>query len=44
MDYLRLEGLKVATKYQNRLVKLRRKEVSRVLRQCMAYGSADHWE
>lgn len=44
MDYLRLEGLKVATRYQNRLVKLRRKEVSRVLRQCLAYGGADHWE
>lgn len=44
MDYLRLEGLKVATRYQNRLVKLRRKEVSRVLRQCLAYGGAEHWE
>ena len=30
--------------YQNRLIKLRRREVKRVLEQCKAYGSADHWE
>ena len=43
MDYLRLEGLKVGKIYQNRLIKLRRAEVSRVLEQCKAYGSIDHW-
>lgn len=44
MDYLRLEGLKVGRLFQNRLIKLRRKEVKRVLEQCKAYGSIDHWE
>jgi hypothetical protein len=43
MDYLRLEGLKVGKVYQNRLIKLRRAEVKRVLEQCKAYGSIDHW-
>ena len=43
MDYLRIEGLKVGRIYENRLIKLRRKEVLRVLEQCKAYGSADHW-
>lgn len=44
MDYLRIEGLKVGRIYESRLVKLRRKEVQRVLEQCKAYGSADHWD
>lgn len=43
LDYLRLEGLKVGKVYQNRLIKLRRAEVKRVLEQCKAYGSIDHW-
>ena len=43
LDYLRLEGLKVGKIYQNRLIKLRRAEVARVLEQCKAYGSIDHW-
>lgn len=43
LDYLRLEGLKVGKVYQNRLIKLRRAEVARVLEQCKAYGSIDHW-
>lgn len=43
-DYLRLEGLKVGTRYQNRLIKLRRQEVRRILEQCKAYGKIDHWE
>lgn len=43
LDYLRLEGLKVGKIYQNRLIKLRRAEVLRVLEQCKAYGSIDHW-
>ena len=42
-DYLRIEGLKVGRIYENRLIKLRSKEVLRVLEQCKAYGSADHW-
>lgn len=44
MDYLRLEGLKVGKVYQNRLIKLRRKEIKRVLSQCMAYGGIEHWD
>lgn len=43
-DYLRLEGLKVGTRYQNRLIKLRRQEVKRILEQCKAYGRIDHWD
>jgi hypothetical protein len=43
MDYLRLEGLKVGKIFQNRLIKLRRAEVKRLLEQCKAYGSIDHW-
>ena len=43
LDYLRLEGLKVGRIFQNRLVKLRRAEVKRLLEQCKAYGSIDHW-
>ena len=44
MDYLRIEGLKVGRIFQNRLLKLRRKEVKRVLEQCKAYGGSEHWE
>lgn len=44
MDYLRLEGLKVGKVYESRLIKLRRKEVKRVLGQCLAYGGISHWE
>ena len=44
MDYLRLEGLKVGARYQSRLITLRRKEIKRVLRQCMAYGGIQHWD
>ena len=44
MDYLRIEGLKVGRIYESRLVRLRRKEVQRVLEQCKAYGGVDHWE
>lgn len=44
LDYLRLEGLKIGTRYQNRLIKLRRQEVKRILEQCKAYGSIDHWD
>ena len=38
MDYLRRKGLKVGHAYEARLIKLRRKEVSRVLNLCKDFG------
>ena len=43
MDYLRRKGLKVGHAYEARLIKARRKEVSRVLNMCKDYG-AGMWE
>ena len=37
MDYLRIEGLKVGRIFQNRLLKLRRKEFKIVLEHFKAY-------
>ena len=38
MDYLRRKGLKVGHAYEARLIKARRKEVSRVLNLCKEFG------
>lgn len=39
MDYLRRKGLKVGHAYEQRLIKLRRKELRRVLNICKDYGT-----
>lgn len=43
MDYLRRKGLKVGHAYEARLIKARRKEVSRILNMCKDYGPG-MWE
>lgn len=43
MDYLRRKGLKVGHAYEARLIKARRKEVSRILKMCKDYGPG-MWE
>lgn len=43
MDYLRRKGLKVGHLYETRLLKLRAKEVARVLELCKEYGGIDRW-
>lgn len=43
MDYLRRKGLKVGHLYESRLLKLRRKEVGRVLELCKEFGGIDQW-
>lgn len=42
-DYLRRKGLKVGKVYESRLLKLRYKEVSRLLSLCKEHGSIDQW-
>ena len=43
MDYLRKKGLQVGRMYEGSLVKLRRKEVRRLLELCKEHGGADQW-
>lgn len=43
MDYLRRKGLKVGHLYESRLIKLRRKEVGRVLDLCKEHGDISLW-
>ena len=43
MDYLRKKGLQVGRMYESSLIKLRRKEVRRVLELCKEHGGADQW-
>lgn len=43
MDYLRRKGLKVGHLYESRLLKLRRKEVRRVLELCKEHGDITLW-
>lgn len=43
MDYLRRKGLKVGHLYESRLLKLRGKEVKRVLDLCMEHGGISLW-
>ena len=43
MDYLRRKGLKVGHLYESRLLKLRRKEVGRVLDLCKEHGDVTLW-
>ena len=43
MDYLRRKGLKVGHLYESRLLKLRRKEVGRVLDLCKEHGDITLW-
>ena len=43
MDYLRRKGLKVGHLYESRLIKLRRKEVGRVLDLCKEHGDISMW-
>ena len=43
MDYLRRKGLKVGYLYESRLIKLRRKEVGRVLDLCKEHGDISLW-
>lgn len=43
MDYLRKKGLQVGRMYEGSLVKLRRKEVRRLLELCKAHGGVDQW-
>lgn len=43
MDYLRKKGLLIGKAYENRLLKLRRKEVRRVLDLCMDYHNPMSW-
>ena len=42
-DYLRLRGLKVAHAYEKKLLRLRRKEVRRVLGLCAEWSNTDLW-
>lgn len=43
MDYLRRKGLKVGHLYESRLLRLRRKEVGRVLDLCKDYSDIAQW-
>lgn len=43
MDYLRRNGLKIGHLYESRLLKLRRKEVGRVLDLCKEHGDISLW-
>ena len=43
MDYLRKKGLKVGHLYESRLLKLRRKEIGRVLDLCKEHGDITLW-
>lgn len=43
MDYLRRNGLKVGRVYELRLLKARRKEVSRILELCKDYSDVSQW-
>lgn len=42
-DYLRRNGLKVGRVYESRLLKLRKKEVNRLLSLCKEHGGIDQW-
>lgn len=42
-NYLRKKGLAVGKVYENKLLKARRAEVKRVLRQCMDYADPEQW-
>ena len=44
MDYLRRKGLKVGHLYETRLLKLRRKEIRRVLDLCQDYADISLWQ
>ena len=43
MDYLRKKGLQVGKIYEGMLVKLRRKEVRKVLNLCLEHGGIEQW-